>query len=129
MPRRCRCLVSFTNTPLESAALAFLPGAFAPADRRATARLLLLLGVASGAVGCAAAVGLPALAPQLFTANAALWEPMQSVALQVYGWGVGWGGGGWVGGWGGGGGRRRDSCGCFSHCGTGGYTCSASVCR
>ncbi|PSC76204.1 armadillo repeat-containing 8-like isoform B [Micractinium conductrix] len=76
------CLVSFTNTPLESAALAFLPGAFAPADRRATARLLLLLGVASGAVGCAAAVGLPALAPQLFTANAALWEPMQSVALQ-----------------------------------------------
>lgn len=76
---------SFTNTPLESAALAFLPAAPSRQDARETARLLILLGAASGVIGAAVAVGLPAVAPQLFTANAALWPNMQSVQLQVGG--------------------------------------------
>ncbi|KAL4431117.1 hypothetical protein ABPG75_006373 [Micractinium tetrahymenae] len=76
------CLVSFTNIPLESAALAFLPAAASRADRQETARVLLLLGAASGVVGSCVAVGLPAAAPQLFTSNAALWGPMRSVGLQ-----------------------------------------------
>lgn len=76
------CLVSFTNTPLESAALAFLPAAVSRADRQETARVLLLLGAASGVVGSCVAVGLPALAPQLFASNAALWGPMRSVGVQ-----------------------------------------------
>lgn len=75
------CLVSFTNTPLESAALAFLPAATSTADRQETARVLLLLGAASGVVGSCVAVGLPA-APQLFASNTALWGPMQSVGPQ-----------------------------------------------
>ncbi|KAI7844559.1 hypothetical protein COHA_001917 [Chlorella ohadii] len=76
------CLVSFTNTPLESAALAFLPAAPSREDAQETARLLILLGAASGVIGSAVAVGLPAVAPQLFTANTALWPNMQSVQLQ-----------------------------------------------
>ncbi len=74
---------SFTNTPLESAALAFLPAAPSREDAQETARLLILLGAASGVIGSAVAVGLPAVAPQLFTANTALWPNMQSVQLQV----------------------------------------------
>ena len=76
-------LCSFTNTPLESAALAFLPAAPSREDAQETARLLILLGAASGVIGSAVAVGLPAVAPQLFTANTALWPNMQSVQLQV----------------------------------------------
>lgn len=76
------CLVSFTNTPLESAALAFLPAAADEQDKQATARLLMWLGAGSGVVGSLVAVGLPAAAPHLFTSNAALWPGMQSVGPQ-----------------------------------------------
>lgn len=71
--------MSFTNTPLESAALAFLPAAADAEEKRETARLLMGMGLASGLLGAAVAVGLPAAAPQLFTGDAALWGPMRSV--------------------------------------------------
>lgn len=76
------CLVSFTNTPLESAALAFLPAAADRQEQRDTGRLLVALGLASGAVGTVVAVGLPAVMPQLFTGTVALWPHMRSVQLQ-----------------------------------------------
>lgn len=73
------CLVSFTNTPLESAALAFLPAAASGREKQETGRLLMGMGTVSGMLGAVVAVGLPALAPQLFTSNPALWGPMRSV--------------------------------------------------
>jgi Na+-driven multidrug efflux pump len=76
-------LVSFTNTPLESAALAFLPvTADDSQERRDTARLLMQLGMASGVVGSFVAAGLPAVAPHLFTSNSALWVHMRTVGPQ-----------------------------------------------
>ena len=75
-------LVAFTNTPLEQAALVFLPSAASALERRETVRLLMLLGLASGAVGAAAAVGPPLLAPWLLTQDPALWPHMASVAAQ-----------------------------------------------
>ena len=77
------CLVSFTNTPLESAAMAFLPAAADDSqERRETARLLMQLGMGSGVVGACVAAGLPAVAPHLFTSNPALWGHMRSVGPQ-----------------------------------------------
>lgn len=75
------CLVSFTNTPIESAALAFLPAAADRREQQETARLLVSLGAVSGVVGSLVAVGVPAVAPHLFTADPALWTHMRSVWL------------------------------------------------
>ncbi|GAB4822804.1 hypothetical protein N2152v2_009850 [Parachlorella kessleri] len=75
-------LAAFTNTPLEQAALAFLPSARGEEERRETAALLLAMGALSGLVGAMLATGLPGLRPDLFVADPALWPHMRSVGLQ-----------------------------------------------
>jgi Na+-driven multidrug efflux pump len=77
------CLMSFSNTPLESAGLAFMPSARAAGahEQRQTAKLLLTMGAINGALGSLVAVGLPCAAPQLFASDPALWVHMRSVWL------------------------------------------------
>ena len=75
-------LVAFTNTPLEQAALVFLPSAASRVERRETVGILMALGLALGVVGAAAAVGPPQLAPWLLAQDPALWPHMRSVGAQ-----------------------------------------------
>lgn len=74
-------LCSFTNTPLEQAALAFIPAAATVNDRRELSAILLMLGTGFGIVCSCVAHGLPAVRPGLLTADPALWPIMQSVWL------------------------------------------------
>lgn len=74
-------LASFTNTPLEQAALAFIPAAATVQERREITIVLLSLGALSG-IGCSlVAHGIPAFFPGLLTADVGLWTHMQSVWL------------------------------------------------
>jgi hypothetical protein len=73
----------FCHSPLEQAALAFLPGSKPGAELRET--VAVLLGLAA-VVGCATAVAvaiLPMHFPVVFVQDAALWAPMQSIIPQV----------------------------------------------
>ena len=74
-------LTSFTNTPLEQAALTFIPGILTLRGRQEFMTLLLFLGAVNGVVCAIVAHGLPALQPALLTADAALWPHMQSIWL------------------------------------------------
>ncbi|KAK9830568.1 hypothetical protein WJX72_012538 [[Myrmecia] bisecta] len=77
-------LFAFCHTPLEQAALAFLPAA---ADRREaieTTKVLLAVGVSVGVATALGASGIPTLRPQLFSTDAALWPVMRSVAPQGF---------------------------------------------
>ncbi|GFR41089.1 hypothetical protein Agub_g1730, partial [Astrephomene gubernaculifera] len=72
-------LLSWTVTPLEQAALTYLPG---HTGWRKSAGIVLLvsLGAAGGVVCGAALAALVCLAPQLMTRDAAVWPHMQAVA-------------------------------------------------
>ena len=73
-------LLAFTTAPLEQAALAYVPAATSHSQQRSTLQLLLLI---SAVIGCGCglvACGLPLLAPQLLTKDAAVWPHMASVA-------------------------------------------------
>jgi Na+-driven multidrug efflux pump len=72
-------LCSFANTPLEQAALAFIPAARSQRERREITSLLLGVGACSGVVLACLAHGLPAVAPGLLAADPRLWAPMRSV--------------------------------------------------
>lgn len=72
---------SFMNTPLEQAALTFVPSAPSERDRRELIQLLLSLGATFGIVCALVAHGLPALAPGLLVSDATLWPFMRSVWL------------------------------------------------
>ncbi|KAG7672119.1 putative Protein DETOXIFICATION 46, chloroplastic [Nannochloris sp. 'desiccata'] len=72
-------LASFTNTPLEQSALAFLPAATSTKEKREFITVLMGLGAISGIVCSLIAHGIPAVAPGLLTADAALWPHMRSV--------------------------------------------------
>lgn len=73
-------LLAFTTAPLEQAALAYMPAATTPSQHRVTLQLLLLLSVGVGC-GCGLlAGGVPLLAPQLLTRDAAVWPHMARVA-------------------------------------------------
>ena len=74
-------LASFANTPLEQAALAFIPAAVTLQERREIISVLLGLGALTG-IGCSLfAHGIPAFFPGLLTADSGLWSHMQSVWL------------------------------------------------
>lgn len=72
-------LCSFMNTPLEQAALAFIPASSAPKEHHDLVVLLLAMGAVSGVVCATVAHGLTALVPHLLTADPSLWPHMQSV--------------------------------------------------
>jgi putative MATE family efflux protein len=74
-------LASFTNTPLEQSALAFIPAATSIREKREFITVLLGLGAISGIFCSLIAHGIPAVAPGLLTADRALWSHMQSVWL------------------------------------------------
>ena len=74
---------SFAHTPLEAAALAFVPTARTPEERSALVRLIIfrlaaVVGVATAAIAAGAA-----LAPALFTADSALHPTMAALAPQA----------------------------------------------
>jgi putative MATE family efflux protein len=74
-------LASFTNTPLEQSALAFLPAVTSTREKKELITVLMSLGAISGILCSLIAHGIPAVAPRLLTADAALWPYMQSVWL------------------------------------------------
>ncbi|WIA32752.1 hypothetical protein OEZ86_005937 [Tetradesmus obliquus] len=73
-------LLAFTTTPLEQAALAFVPAAAPGWQQRATVQLLLSIAVVIGVACGLLATGVPLLAPQLLTRDPAVWQHMASVA-------------------------------------------------
>lgn len=73
----------FCHSPLEQAALAFLPGAKSGEELRETVGVLLGLAVVVGCVTAAAAAILPMQFPALLARDASLWAPMQSILPQV----------------------------------------------
>jgi hypothetical protein len=75
---------SFCYTPLEQAALAFLPAAQTRAEMRETVWLLLGMALAAGAATAAASAALPSCFPGAFTRDAALWPLMRSVTPQAW---------------------------------------------
>lgn len=77
-------LSSFVTTPLEQAALTFLPAARSHAEAAETGKLLLSLGVGAGVLGGIATTGLPLLRPQLLTSDPALHVTMRTVLPQVF---------------------------------------------
>ncbi len=79
MPPQC----CFCHSPLEQAALAFLPGAKSGEEVRETAAVLLGLTIIIGSVTAIAAAIAPMLFPALLARDAALWPIMQSVIPQV----------------------------------------------
>lgn len=76
-------LCAFCNTPVEQAAMAFMPGARGPVARRETAKVLVGCGVLVGAAVSCVASGLPALAPQFFSPDPSLWLLMRMITPQV----------------------------------------------
>jgi len=72
-------LASFTNAPLEQSALAFLPAVSSTREKKELITVLMSLGAVSGILCSFIAHGIPAVAPGLLTADAALWPHMQSV--------------------------------------------------
>lgn len=73
----------FCHSPLEQAALAFLPGAKSGEEVRETVTVLLGLAVVVGCLTAAAAAILPMHFPGLLARDAALWPPMQAILPQV----------------------------------------------
>lgn len=76
-------LCAFCNTPVEQAAMAFMPGAQGPVARLETAKVIVGCGVVVGAAVSCVACGLPAVAPQWFSPDATLWPLMRMIAPQV----------------------------------------------
>jgi putative MATE family efflux protein len=74
-------LASFANTPLEQAALAFIPASNSTSERKELVALIVALGGILGVLCSLVAHGVPALVPRLLTADAALWPHMQSIWL------------------------------------------------
>lgn len=70
---------SFMNTPLEQAALTFIPIARSETERRELIVLLLSLGAMFGVLCAIVAHGLPAIAPGLLVSDQALWPLLRSV--------------------------------------------------
>lgn len=74
-------IASFLNSPMEQAALAFIPETHAQsAERWATCMVVLLLGGINWLAGCGWAILVPALFPHLLIADAGAWPLMRQVA-------------------------------------------------
>jgi len=76
-------LCAFGHTPMEQAALAFLPGTTDRNEYKELVKLLLGVGVVVGAVTAFVATAVPYYLPFLFTPDAQLWPIMKSIAPQV----------------------------------------------
>ncbi len=77
-------LCAFGHTPMEQAALAFLPGTTDRNEYKELVKLLLGVGVVVGAVTAFVATAVPYYLPFLFTPDAQLWPIMKSIAPQVW---------------------------------------------
>jgi hypothetical protein len=73
-------LLAFSTTPLEQAALAFVPAAAPGWQQRSTVQLLLCIALVIGVACGLLATGVPLLAPQLLTRDPAVWQYMSQVA-------------------------------------------------
>lgn len=76
-------LCAFGHTPMEQAALAFLPGVANRQEYMEWVRLLLGVGLFVGIITAFIATGVPYYTPFLFTSDAQLWPVMKSIAPQV----------------------------------------------
>lgn len=76
-------LCAFAHTPMEQAALAFLPGTNNEDEYQELIKLLLGVGVFVGITTSLLAAGFPSIAPQLFTPDRRLWPIMKGMAPQV----------------------------------------------
>ena len=76
-------LCAFGHSPMEQAALAFLPSTTDKKEYKELVKLLLGVGVLVGAVTAILAAGVPYYLPFLFTPDAQLWPIMKSIAPQV----------------------------------------------
>ena len=79
-------LCAFGHTPMEQAALAFLPAIPDRNEYKEMVKLLLGVGVVVGAVTAFVATSVPYYLPFLFTPDAQLWPIMKSIAPQVWSW-------------------------------------------
>lgn len=77
-------LASFVTTPLEQAALTFLPAARSHSEAAETGKLMVSLGVGAGVMGGITTTALPLLLPQLLTSDPALHNVMRTVLPQVF---------------------------------------------
>jgi len=77
-------LCAFGHTPMEQAALAFLPGTTDRNEYKELVKLLLGVGAVVGAVTAFVATAVPYYLPFLFTPDAQLWPIMKSIAPQVW---------------------------------------------
>jgi Na+-driven multidrug efflux pump len=73
-------LLAFTTTPLEQAALTYIPAATTKQEQRSTLQLLLLVSLVIGVVCGSIACAIPLLSPQLLTKDAAVWPHMARVS-------------------------------------------------
>eukprot|EP00241_Pyramimonas_parkeae_P001007 CAMPEP_0114254866 /NCGR_PEP_ID=MMETSP0058-20121206/17238_1 /TAXON_ID=36894 /ORGANISM="Pyramimonas parkeae, CCMP726" /LENGTH=541 /DNA_ID=CAMNT_0001369175 /DNA_START=98 /DNA_END=1723 /DNA_ORIENTATION=+ len=75
---------AFCCSPMEQAALAFLPAARSGFEKRELVRMLLLGGTFVGLVAATCTCLPPLFNPQFFTRDPRLWAPMQTVCLQGF---------------------------------------------
>jgi hypothetical protein len=73
-------LLAFTTTPLEQAALAFVPASAPGWQQRSTVQLLLSIALVIGIACGLLAMGVPLLAPQLLTRDPLVWQHMARVS-------------------------------------------------
>jgi Na+-driven multidrug efflux pump len=73
-------LLAFATTPLEQAALSYIPACTSRAEQRTTLQLLLAVSVVTGIVCGSIACAVPLLAPQLLTKDPAVWPYMARVS-------------------------------------------------
>jgi Na+-driven multidrug efflux pump len=73
-------LLAFTTTPLEQAALTYIPASTTRSEQRTTLQLLLAVSVVIGVVCGSIACAVPLLTPQLLTKDAAVWPHMARVS-------------------------------------------------
>ena len=76
-------LCAFGHTPMEQAALAFLPGIENRQEYKEWVKLLAGVGLFVGIVTALLATGVPYYLPFLFTPDVELWPIMKSIAPQV----------------------------------------------
>ena len=76
-------LCAFGHTPMEQAALAFLPGIENRQEYKEWVKLLAGVGLFVGIVTALLATGVPYYMPFLFTPDMELWPIMKSIAPQV----------------------------------------------